>query len=595
MHADPIVCDGSVINQREMKLRGRARLYENPLLLMYDLECSTITGIPFIITFCLLNCITGIFLDIDHPDKIVDKGVPVYFSYDLRYIYRLFRDLIAKCGEKFDMIYLMAYNGNSFDHLYMLNGFRYQYCAINGNNLIGCTFFAMNLKYATRDLRDFITTGNLASIGEQLGVPKLAGDFADLDYAIRDVTIMALAWVRIVLRSYKYLEGVVVPSVYMVVNYRSTAALAFDFVARKCCNYTFSLCVDFNDYFALAYYGGKCDYSVVGTYDDIVMYDICSMYPAAMGMVMPYGEMTYYASLSYIPEFMYIATVTLLKPGIQKICMDSTYGIVPCKVDGATVFATCGHIRTVLTSVDVNNAIVDGWTVLKLEDVIGWCKKGKMFSVYNEMFDIKSFCAKDDPSYWFAKIVLNSSIGKFAGGGDNIPHYINYFCMSYSRSMLVALKCMLTSVRCPYVLYGDTDSIVIREKYMDLLLEKYPFLLNNGMATDMFKPTGAIEVKGDITIVGKKLYWINKDKFSAKGHNRKELNIAYYAECIITGQSLTKRMSPDKSIVLDEERKRIVTQVTPFKLCSRNMNLLYPLYKRYTNGIFIGPNIINVH
>ena len=61
-------------------------------------------------------------------------------------------------------VFLMAYNGNAFDHLYMVNGFYHDYCVVKGNNILCMDFKAYGVKYTLRDLHDYITTGNLASI-----------------------------------------------------------------------------------------------------------------------------------------------------------------------------------------------------------------------------------------------------------------------------------------------------------------------------------------------------------------------------------------------------------------------------------------------
>ena len=107
-------------------------------------------------------------------------------------VYKTFRGLlntVANVGR----VFLMAYNGNSFDHLYMVNGFHYDYCIIKRNNITFIDFKAYGVKYTLRDLRDCITTGNLKSIGHIINCPKLETGFDDLNYANSDTCIIGKA------------------------------------------------------------------------------------------------------------------------------------------------------------------------------------------------------------------------------------------------------------------------------------------------------------------------------------------------------------------------------------------------------------------
>ena len=500
-------------------------LTRNNYILMYDLECCTKTGIPFLITFCLYNCMLGLFVDNDTITKKYDAGIPVFYQYkpDMKNIYSVFRRLletVASVGR----VFLMAYNGNAFDNLYMVNGFRYDYCVIKGNNILCMDFKAFGVKYTLRDLRDYITTGNLASIGDLIHLPKLETGFDSLDYAIRDTAIIGRAWCDVVLRNYVYLIGTVISHQSELICYRSTASLSYHYVCNMCKLEKFTVCPDVNDYLCKAYYGAKCDFSKLGLTTDISMYDIRSMYPAAMTQLMPYGEMSYYESLSYIPDRLYIATCTLVKPVNKTVCLDSTFGVVPCIYDNNTLYACAGTVTAVMTSVELENARMDGWKVTDLRDIIMWQYKDTVFNIYRQLYALKQKHAKDSPLYWFSKIVMNSSIGKFVSKPKYIPHYINYFCMSYSRRMLVGLKNMMKVCNVPYVIYGDTDSIVLRNVDMNELVHMYPSLLDHHLAIDMLLPTGEIECTGDIIVLGKKLYYINDNKFSCKGHNRKEIS-----------------------------------------------------------------------
>ena len=486
-------------------------------------------------------------------------------------------------------VFVMAYNGNSFDHLYMVNGFKYDYSVIKGNNILCMDFKAWGVRYTLRDLRDYITTGNLAGIGDMIKLPKLTLGFDSLDYAIRDTAIIGRAWCDVVLKNYVYLIGTVISHPSELICYRSTASLSYHYVCMMSKLDNFALCPDVNDYLHKAYYGAKCDFSVLGLTENVAMYDIRSMYPAAMTQLMPYGEMSYYSTLTYLPDRLYIATVTLVKNVNKSVCLDSKFGVIPCVYESNTLYACAGTIKAVMTSVEIENARMDGWRVTELKDVIMWQFKDTVFNIFRQIFTLKQKHTKDTPMYWFAKIVMNSSIGKFASKPKYIPHYINYFCMSYSRRMLIGLKNMMKTVNVPYVIYGDTDSIVLRTVDMDKLVHMYPTLLDHDLATNMMLPTGEIEVKGDIIVLGKKLYYINDKKFSCKGHNRQEITSDMFIKCSNGLVMKTTRMSPYKSILLSEN-KTIHTTVTRFGKQSRSMQITLPPLKRLIkHNVLIGP------
>ena len=54
------------------------------------------------------------------------------------------------------------------------------------------------------------------------------------------------------------------------------------------------MCLDIDIYLKCAYYGAKCDFSKLRLTRDVAMYDIRSMYLAAMTGLMTCGEMTFF-------------------------------------------------------------------------------------------------------------------------------------------------------------------------------------------------------------------------------------------------------------------------------------------------------------
>lgn len=596
-HDMPAVPRCKAVETSYVDMKKLPRRQKNGYIIMYDLECCMTTGIPFLITFSIFNCMTmkAVYCDF-YPAFKIDNGIPVYWLYSpMHKIYSLFRDMLQRSCPNIGQVYLMAYNGNSFDHLYMCNGFKMDYAIVKGGNILIGKFKAYGVWYEFRDLRDYITTGNLADIGKLVNLPKLeTKDFLALDYAIRDTAIMIKAWEDIVCVSYKYMKGHCISSLSEIICYRSTAAICYQYICQSLPTQVLSLCSELNMYMKQAYYGGKCDYTKLGFTPNVSMYDIRSMYPAAMTFKMPFGKIDFCAALPINETRMYIATVTMIKPITKRICLDSTYGLIPITLENRTVFVASGHVTTVLTSVDVENAKLDGWRIRNIRNAIVWSDNKVLFTVYRDLFKIKQLNVKNSAPYMFAKIVMNSSIGKFAGGSDKVPHYLNYFAMSYSRSNLIGLKNMMKTCEIKYVIYGDTDSIVLRNVDMDVLVKKYPQLLSNDLSDDQYCPTGEIEETGHITVLGKKTYWMSSNKYSCKGHNKRNITFDEF-ENVYLGRDVSSNLSsPHKDIVYSDKTKQMQCTVTPFINYTRVLDYTYDRYKcKCNNNIYVGPNIIN--
>lgn len=592
----------SLLQQRTTRGLVQAAHILSYLILFYDIECDIDTGIPILIAFSFFDPITQSTMPIRNMWKnqlnlmyIVDNNCDVYITENVKDIFATWRTCISSFMAS-RTVYLMAYNGNAFDHLLLLNGKTFDSITVKGNNLLVGQFHYHDVKFICRDLRNYITTGNLASIGKQINCNKLPFDPESNQYVARDVTIMVKAWKEIVLTTYKYLLGVSIDDMKEVINYSSTATLAYNYVA-KCARTDFFVCSSINDYLAQAYYGAKCDYSFLGTARDIVMYDITSMYPAAMTMEFPCGEMSFHETWTHnMHDKMYIGLVHLVK----RVRIDScskihlTYGVVPCKVNDKTEYVCAGDITAVMTSVDVQNAVQDGWTVCSVTNAIVWKKKARLFQkVYNFLFDKKKSCTKDSPEYWFAKIVMNASIGKFASPVLDTAHYVNYFCMSHSRSMLVEMKRRLLLCSIDLVLYGDTDSIVLFKEDADVLFARYPQMLYNFLSNNCIDDIfGNVDATGDITICGKKLYYIDENKFSAKGHNRAQLTREHFVNALNNENVVTTRESPYREVTVENNKLR--AHITPFVTQSRTLRVTTNELKHRHEYIYTGP-VLRMH
>lgn len=213
--------------------------------------------------------------------------------------------------------------------------------------------------------------------------------------------------------------------------------------------------------------------------------------------------------------------------------------------------------------------------------------------MYNDLYEIKKKEDKNSAKYWFAKIVMNASIGKFASGDWKVPHYINYFCMSYARMQLYTVKYWLRKFAVPYVIYGDTDSFCLRSGEMNNLVRNVPSMLSADMPLRCGDMTGEIEcVSDEIIVLGKKLYWLNEKKFSAKGHNRGEITRETFMAVMEGEEVTTTRLGPEKNLFIADNV--VHSNVTPFVPLSRHMNITVNKYKRHVGGgVYVGPFIIN--
>ena len=116
---------------------------KNSYIVMYDLECNIHTGIPFWLTFCIYNCILRKILDSSLYKRYYDRDVPVYLLCDkaINIFYAVLKHLLDECSDV-GRLFLMAFNGNAYDHLYILNRLQYNYILISGNNIVSCEFKA---------------------------------------------------------------------------------------------------------------------------------------------------------------------------------------------------------------------------------------------------------------------------------------------------------------------------------------------------------------------------------------------------------------------------------------------------------------------
>lgn len=240
--------------------------------------------------------------------------------------------------------------------------------------------------------------------------------------------------------------------------------------------------------------------------EGLICMDANSLYPSAMTYDYPVGRCSFIPSTDLDPTILldkytwFIADVTL-HGNNQK------HGIIPYKEGKSSgLLYPTGLFRGVYTSVEIKEAINNGYSLLEVHQGIYWKKGLPIFKEYIEKYYNKrnELKAKKDPAQQIVKDILNSTFGKFLESVDEKiqyfdeelhkdrpkvyirkdrmkngqyrytsrihpttrrPSYIGAFILSYARGIMNKL---FEHIDLDDVYYGDTDSIYIPKR-----LEKY--------------------------------------------------------------------------------------------------------------------------
>jgi hypothetical protein len=191
-------------------------------------------------------------------------------------------------------------------------------------------------------------------------------------------------------------------------------------------------------------------------------------------------------------------------------------------------FACSGSICGVYTSIHIEAAIKDGWTVKQAKDFVfleRWTTDYANF--YQKWYEVKQTYVKDSTHYWMAKQILNSSIGYY-GMKDPVnngkPLWTAIFILANTCLYHVTMKQALAKANVKQVLYGDTDSVFLLKKDMDKLLSISPEMTH--VTKFLGTPrtlVGDLEVDGveRFIVLSKKMYNLNDVKVSHKGHHKR--------------------------------------------------------------------------
>lgn len=594
---------------------------EDYISVCYDIEAEQKTdGLPLLLTFIVIG-LRGIVNVAGTIPHVMDGDLAINYFSGPSCIKR-FQQFLCKLTMLHKLIYLVAHNGNKFDHLYVLNkitdvGFAVIRCLQKPTHLIqahlrgptgGMLITKDSFKFAYSPLSAFkcAAGGKLEFDPSNFRVDTYE-DPKFLQYCARDTHILGHLWGVVLPAWFAPIKPVLASYARGFAYYCSGAHIAYNYI-MGCTQSVYKIIGAYYRYGQMSCYGGKCDSMIYGSNapEKVKVFDVTSMYPACMNAPMPHGKFRHYRNyyvnwrdFNCYENNPFVAQVVLQKdPSTCQI--DHGYGIVPLHIKRygkkllgnlqhytSIAYVSCGTIKGVYTSVDIQAAIMDGWRVMEANHFIVWEGWTMQYAdCYKEWFEVKNKEKHKDPNkYWFAKLILNSSIGKFMQkpfvSSTGKPAYLGWFCLSGTRLQHLQMKVWAIDRGLSAIYYGDTDSIFI------------PFDMRvpaKWMRPELGTPlqiTGQVEDVCDILIVlGKKLYCASNNGVIVKcGHKGfKSLSLSEYLY-VLANDVFTQDFSmPDKHFRYDG--KNITCGVTMFWNRTKQVKKTIPELKFKHAGLY---------
>ncbi len=568
-------------------------------------------GDCLLISFCIWSYYKNKWIDvnIEHCAKCVHVEIPMYTVKGSKCMSE-FQNLCIDCTVHEGNTYVMAFNGNKFDHIYFIDDFPLPYQSHLGKatSIKKVSWIVSNgYLLETRDLAEFITMMPLKDLAPK-EYPKLDydGDKFNLynidesiEYCCRDTWILQNCWFKTILPRFRPMIGVLFEHEIMIIKYFSQAHAAYQAALRSFCNSEIVKHLEGEMFWYIrgAYFGARVDSQIYGEEHlnvDNCFFDISSMYPAAMNNPMPFGDISFmkHMSIDYGMDFDFL----LHKPFICTVimdkkpqgCLQERYGLVPIRdKSGGIHYINSGHIEGVYSSVDIGCFIRDGWTIKGTMNYVLWDKWSMACGdFYREWYNIKQTQKKSNPNnYWAAKIILNSSIGKFCQkvfkGKDNTkPCQFGIFCLSYTRWLHYMMKDLCTRFEVPIIYYGDTDSICIDSDKMRMIELHCPDIFKLDYLGDYETLKGEAEWGNEgtkIVVLAKKLYH-NGKKFACKGHRKDNMEYEVMSDTLKGIKQYSVMESPTKCVKILKGNK-IWSNVSPFNESKRVIQVSIPLFR----------------
>lgn len=498
-------------------------------------------------------------------------------------------------------VFLVAHAGNIYDHLFAVNyipkHWLSKYRIATSSKLKEWQFEIPGTQNTVlfKDTFEYTATALKKLAVDWPCGPKLEFEREEItelsaeciQYCQRDTAIVAYMCKEILPEWFDTGRGLLWEDKYGWLMYYSQAHIAYNMMIKMCPEeYFYCPAKEFYEFGKQSYFGARCDSTIYGQeiIGELGGYDISSLYPSGMNNPMPKGKhrfSTYLYSVQLTGDIQvlwqqkpFVCEVTLYKPCADNI-LDKTYGILPVKINDSIVYCCDGEVQGVYTCVDICAAIQDGWQVKSAKNFLyweGWTTVPAEF--YQQWFKIKQTSKHLPAKYWFSKIVLNSSIGKFCQKifnkqNDNTkPGQLGWFCLSYTRLAHIQIKKLLKTVNCKEVYYGDTDSIFVDKKHIDQLEQIHPKIFDSKTLGTATQVTGEREQDFDqLIVLGKKSYCMCKQskllKTGSKGLNKKCVSLELYQSVLATGSIQVKYQQPKRWLKLQGDSV-VSAGVSPF-------------------------------
>ncbi len=440
------------------------------------------------------------------------------YVYKMRYFLKLLDKIHVKYGDKY-VLYLCGFNSSGYDHKFVINAInklkkchefecnQMQWQLFGGKVISGKIYKDNKCAYVLKDLKLFLDPGSLSMHLKKCKVPDSDGKCPlklDVDVLLMNRYNMKGLYTEYgcidtlgLIYLYKY---TVIPNFipleddkflhckYDVIQYVSQAQVAYNVLLFNIVdedNY-YIIPYELYIYGALAYFGARVDSEVYnceykGSINGI---DITSMFPAALNNPIPCGEITCVDKIHITKlweQKPFLGLVTMSKARQNR--MNERYGLLPY-MDQDTqrlYYLNSGTIRCVLTCVDIQNCINDGWVCKDMvaTNCLQWDEwTDTVAAFYRKYFNVRNLYIKGTPLNALAKLLLNSSYGKCVQKAVDKKaskvSQIGWFCLSYTRRFHYDWKQKTILLKVPVILYGDTDSLFFdSDKVLEFMLSYY--------------------------------------------------------------------------------------------------------------------------
>lgn len=285
----------------------------------------------------------------------------------------------------------------------------------------------------------------------------------------------------------------------------------------------------------------------------LICVDGNNLYPSGMTFgIFPIGPYKTFNDGMKVDD--YIKSIKDGKLSIFEVTLNANnqrYTLVPYRSDEGCITYPCGIFRGVYTSVDIEEALNDGYTIVEVHRGIMWDKSGDIFSELIKHFFLEraNLKAHENPMEYAFKIMLNSYYGYMALMIDMIsfftdngktdkkhipvsislltngqfehnsklehpicdkPVHIAAFILSYSR------KIMNNNIRKlgpENIAYGDTDSLYVKGDKVADLIENDKTAEEDNILMEKFRNKEKVTLEEDyeLTALSNKLGCIKND------------------------------------------------------------------------------------